>query len=138
MTRIAPTGRSDEAARATRWGPASRHGAGYPWVSSALTVALEDGRIAVMPPPRRLSRSGHGSKDITRIRAHLRVCSPQGADVFKRHEPHQRGFGPVVAADAGRTDAVATGTTLRAALAALRRVHLARVVLAVPVAPPQS
>jgi len=61
---------------------------------------------------------------------------------LKRRERLYRGDAPVPDA-AGKTillvdDGIATGSTMRAAVAALRRQHPARIVVAVPVAPPST
>jgi putative phosphoribosyl transferase len=62
-------------------------------------------------------------------------------EIARRRERYLRGRPPV--AVAGRSavlvdDGIATGTTVRAALKALRRMKPARLVLAVPVAPPDT
>ena len=103
--------------------------------STATRSGLPAARIRSLPlirPRWRGRRSG--------LRARPPLSSPQGADVLERDEPHQRGFGSLVAADASRADAVGTCArgrvgdrrvsivvTQEPAIGGLRDRHIARI-----------
>lgn len=68
-------------------------------------------------------------------------AAAEWAEIERRRALYQRGRAPAALAGATAVvvdDGVATGTTVRAALRALRRRGVAAIVLAVPVAPPDT
>ena len=106
---------------------------GAPWQPELAVAAVVDGDPPDIVVDEETSRlTGVDRKYIDEQAAH------EIREIERRREVYLRGRTPVPVAGATVIvvdDGVATGTTIRAAMKALRRRHPARLVLAVPVAP---
>jgi putative phosphoribosyl transferase len=109
---------------------------GVPWQPELAVAAVMDGaEPVVVVEPRVRAEAGVKQEYIDqRAREEL-------AEIERRRRTYLPDRAPI--AVAGRTaivvdDGIATGTTMRAALKGLRRRNPARLVLAVPVAPPET
>jgi putative phosphoribosyl transferase len=106
---------------------------GAPWQPELAVAAVVDGT----PPQLVVDETICASLDVDRAYIDSRMADAV-REIDRRRQVYLRGRAPV--ALAGRTaivvdDGIATGTTVRAALRALRRRGPLRLVLAVPVAP---
>jgi putative phosphoribosyl transferase len=109
---------------------------GAPWQPELALAAVAEGEPPEIVVDEAVRR--HAGVDDAWI---AREAQPHLAEIARRRRVYLRGRAP--AAVEGRTaivvdDGLATGTTMRAALKALRRRRPAHLVLAVPVAPPDT
>ena len=106
---------------------------GAPWQPELAVAAVVDGDPPDIVVDEFTSRMSGVNQDYIQTQA-----SHELREIARRREVYLRGRTPVPVKGATVIvvdDGVATGTTIRAAIKALRRRHPARLVLAVPVAP---
>ncbi|HSN31053.1 MAG TPA: phosphoribosyltransferase [Ideonella sp.] len=109
---------------------------GAPWQRELAVAAVVEGeRPEVVVDEETLAASGATQAYVDSETAH------QWTEIARRRQTYRDGRPPLSVA--GRNvilidDGIATGTTVRAALKGLRRMQPARLVLAVPVAPPEA
>jgi putative phosphoribosyl transferase len=109
---------------------------GVPWQPELAVAAVMDGAEPVVVVERHIQAETGVKQQYIEQRAQEEL-----AEIERRRRTYLADRGPVPVA--GRTaivvdDGIATGTTVRAALKGLRRRNPARLVLAVPVAPPDT
>jgi putative phosphoribosyl transferase len=109
---------------------------GVPWQPELAVAAVMDGAEPVVVVERHIQAETGVKQEYIAQRAKEEL-----AEIERRRRTYLADRAPVPAA--GRTaivvdDGIATGTTMRAALKGLRRRNPARLVLAVPVAPPDT
>src|SRR5512147_1571074 len=109
---------------------------GVPWQPELAVAAVMDGTEPVVVVERHIQAEAGVKQEYIEQRAKEEL-----AEIERRRRTYLAERAPV--AVAGRTaivvdDGIATGTTMRAALKGLRRRNPARLVLAVPVAPPDT
>jgi len=109
---------------------------GVPWQPELAVAAVMDGAEPVVVVERHVQAEAGVKQEYINERARQEL-----AEIERRRRSYLADRAPV--AVAGRTaivvdDGIATGTTMRAALQGLRRRSPARLVLAVPVAPPDT
>jgi len=109
---------------------------GVPWQPELAVAAVMDGAEPVVVIERHVQAEAGVKQEYINERARQEL-----AEIERRRRSYLADRAPV--AVAGRTaivvdDGIATGTTMRAALQGLRRRNPARLVLAVPVAPPDT
>ena len=106
---------------------------GAPWQRELAVAAVVDGQ----PPDIVLDRETMAMTGVNQAYVDAEAKS-EVAEIERRRGVYLRGRAPIGVEGATAIvvdDGIATGTTVRAALKALRRRHPARLVLAVPVAP---
>jgi putative phosphoribosyl transferase len=106
---------------------------GAPWQRELAVAAVVDGQ----PPDIVLDRETMAMTGVNQAYVDAEAKS-ELAEIERRRGVYLRGRAPIGVEGATAIvvdDGIATGTTVRAALKALRRRHPARLVLAVPVAP---
>lgn len=106
---------------------------GAAWQPELAVAAVVDGNPPAIVIDEQARRTGAADADYIEAQAQLEL-----REIARRRSAYLHGRAPIDVE--GRTaivvdDGIATGTTMRAALVALRRRHPARLVLAVPVAP---
>jgi putative phosphoribosyl transferase len=106
---------------------------GTPWQPELAVAAVVEGDPPQIVVDEEVQRSGGGDRDYIEQQAQVEL-----REIARRRQAYLRGRPAVDVA--GRSavivdDGIATGTTVRAALKALRLRHPAQLVLAVPVAP---
>lgn len=109
---------------------------GVPWQPELAVAAVMDGAEPVVVVERHIQTETGVKQEYIEQRAKEEL-----AEIERRRRTYLADRAPVPVA--GRTaivvdDGIATGTTMRAALKGLRRRNPARLVLAVPVAPPDT
>jgi len=109
---------------------------GVPWQPELAVAAVMDGAEPVVVVERHIQAETGVKQEYIEQRAKEEL-----AEIERRRRTYLADRAPVPVA--GRTaivvdDGIATGTTMRAALKGLRRRNPARLVLAVPVAPPDT
>lgn len=109
---------------------------GVPWQPELAVAAVMDGAEPVVIVESRVRAEAGVKQEYIDQRTQEEL-----AEIERRRRVYLADRAPV--AVAGRTaivvdDGIATGTTMRVALKGLRRRHPARLVLAVPVAPPEA
>jgi putative phosphoribosyl transferase len=109
---------------------------GVPWQPELAVAAVMDGAEPVVVVERHIQAETGVKQEYIEQRA-----KDELAEIERRRRTYLADRAPVPVA--GRTaivvdDGIATGTTMRAALKGLRRRNPARLVLAVPVAPPDT
>ena len=109
---------------------------GVPWQPELAVAAVMDGAEPVVVVERHIQAETGVKQEYIEQRA-----KEEFAEIERRRRTYLADRAPVPVA--GRTaivvdDGIATGTTMRAALKGLRRRNPARLVLAVPVAPPDT
>lgn len=106
---------------------------GLAWQPELAVAALVDGD----PPELVIDHEVQRASGLSRAEIDA-AAQREAAELARRRERYLGGRAPIALAGATAIvvdDGIATGTTMRAALQALRRRHPARLVLAVPVAP---
>ncbi len=109
---------------------------GVPWQPELAVAAVVDGERPEIVVDDEVQRMADVDRDYIEAQALMEL-----KEIERRRRVYLRGRAPLALAGATAIvvdDGIATGTTVRAALKALRRRHPARLVLAVPVAPHET